>query len=901
MKVIKNALRIAACSVLAGSMALTAVACGGKDTPPVKPGEKDPTATSERRPLVVGTLEPDGVFNPFFSTSTVDANMIGNTQLGMLSTNKNGEIVCGDGEPAVVKDYSVRTVSENGKQYTYYQFIIKNNILFSDGVPLTINDVLFNLYVYLDIAYTGSATMYSTDIVGLNAYRTQNPNANADSAAAFEEARRAEAKTRINDLINYVNYKSVYTDEEERPSKPSDAKITRAEADFATVCAEFKKELNSDYISINSSLTSYKENNKFEESWQVFLVNDGGYDLYKKTPAPGGGYVYDKDENGNYQFDPNGEDTKFYTAKLETYLKTQNLTLADKGSEEYEAAAREWAIKTVYEKYIGQNDEGKDSIKDTFPSDFEGIVSYWGTANTILTQFTAEATSEFLNSQEVKVPNIEGIKALKGSSFKADKENSSSPNAKYNNSYDMLQIKINGVDPKAIYNFAFSVAPLHYYAGTFKGVDYVKSFSIEKNNFGVARGEVKYFNEVLNAKVGVPVGAGPYMATNASGGDNPTDRGSNGFWNAGWIYFKRNPNFYTVGGMEDNAKIKYLRYRVVNADQIITSLTKHEIDFGDPSAKPETADALDAANISHVEVDTNGYGYVGINSRFVPNILVRRILIKAMDAASIPQNYYKGGMASVLYRSMSKANWAYPSNANVYTAQDGTSYAFDSTGNDIRNLLTKLEAQGYRKGADGVYVGPTGDKLDYEFTIAGGSQDHPAYKLFLDAKAKLEGIGGFKINVVTNEQALSKLTNGSLTVWAAAWTSTIDPDMYQVYHKDSKAASVLNWGYDYIKADKTKYATEWKIVQDLSKKIDDGRKTTVQDDRKKIYAEALDLVMELAVEFPLYQRKDMFGFDASVIDVNTMQHNTATETVLTPFNGPLARIWEVDYVQGLKA
>ena len=85
----------------------------------------------------------------------------------------NGEVIvaCGDEHAVVVKDYDV--VYDSTTDNTVYTFVIKNGITFSDGKPLTINDVLFNLYVYLDPVYTGSSTMYSTDILGLKDYRTQ--------------------------------------------------------------------------------------------------------------------------------------------------------------------------------------------------------------------------------------------------------------------------------------------------------------------------------------------------------------------------------------------------------------------------------------------------------------------------------------------------------------------------------------------------------------------------------------------------------------------------------------------------------------------------------------------------------------------------------------------------------
>jgi hypothetical protein len=59
---------------------------------------------------------------------------------------------------------------------TVYRFVLKNNLKFSNGSPLTMKDVLFNLYVYLDPAYYGSSTIYSTEIIGLQEYRTQTSN-----------------------------------------------------------------------------------------------------------------------------------------------------------------------------------------------------------------------------------------------------------------------------------------------------------------------------------------------------------------------------------------------------------------------------------------------------------------------------------------------------------------------------------------------------------------------------------------------------------------------------------------------------------------------------------------------------------------------------------------------------
>ena len=167
-------------AALVVALCFTAFACGDKGGQNYDP---------ETRPLVMSIQTPDGVFNPFFATSGYDTTIVGMTQISMLSADKNGGVTYGDDEPVVVKDMQITTTGTGDDRQTTYEFILKKGIRFSDGTELTIKDVLFNLYVYLDPVYTGSSTVYSTDIVGLQAYRTQNPNAtDGELWAALETA-----------------------------------------------------------------------------------------------------------------------------------------------------------------------------------------------------------------------------------------------------------------------------------------------------------------------------------------------------------------------------------------------------------------------------------------------------------------------------------------------------------------------------------------------------------------------------------------------------------------------------------------------------------------------------------------------------------------------------------------
>lgn len=113
--------------------------------------------------------------------------------------------------------------------------------------------------------------------------------------------------------------------------------------------------------------------------------------------------------------------------------------------------------------------------------------------------------------------------------------------------------------------------------------------------------------------------------------------------------------------------------------------------------------------------------------------------------------------------------------------------------------------------------------------------------------------------------------------------------MFQIYHKDSKALSVNNWNYPGILSDTTgQFAEEQGIIEELSDKIDQARTVTAQSARAAYYEEALDLIMQLAVEFPTYQRNDLAVYNKNKINANTLN------PVPTANEGIISRIWELD-------
>lgn len=798
--------------------------------------------------FTIATQELDQVFNPFFATSGYDTEVIGMTELGLLTTSPQGEIVAGNEWPSAALDYKVTSVDNRPDKtneedydnyYTTYEIILKNGLKFSDGVPLTIKDVLFNMYLYLDPVYTGSSTMYSTKIKGLSAYRAQSLS--EGEQGSFDQLFRPKAKARIDAIRGWCDNEMLT--EEQMPEQ--------IKADFEKMKELFREELNSDWASAATAIESYVKEGytEIDELWEVFFVMEN--------------FITLKEEDGVKSVDSWGGMPEL---------------IANSGVDKNNAEAlKEVCINAVYEEMIN------NTVLTTRKSHIKSIVTYWVTATNLYNYILADEKSKYFEEIKVDgqlvVPNISGITAETTTTDTAGNDLGAE--------HQMLKVVVNGVDPKAIYNFSFGISPMHYYAGQ----AYADKADPAKNNFGVSFGDIDFMNAVR--LVQVPRGAGPYRAVNQT--TEKTD-----YFKDNIVRYEANP-YYLMG----EPKIKRLNYKVINANQLFNAVQNGEVHYAAPDAKTETIqDATNKKNkkkLGTATVENLGYGYIGINAAYIPDIDVRRAIMYTLDP-TLTLNYYPGGLASVIYRPMSMVSWAYPEGAKLYydaVAEAGETNASDAKKEEIivKKVQSLIEGAGWRKNDKGIYVKPrsgadayskrTTDELKLTFTISGESEEHPASQTMLRSQRLLQA-AGCKVTITNDPNALKKLSNGELMVWAAAWSSTIDPDMYQVYHKESQATSVNNWGYPFM-LNNLSASEDVRIINELSELIDDGRKTNDQAARAQIYSTALDKVMDLAVEFPMYQRKNLFIWDKKVINEKTLVSNP------TAYESPIGRIWEVEF------
>ena len=78
-------------------------------------------------------------------------------------------------------------VTENADGTVTYDITMRDDLVFSDGEPVTIDDVIFGIYVYLDPTYDGATTWYSLPIEGVEAYRSGMSTKSSLIAAAGED------------------------------------------------------------------------------------------------------------------------------------------------------------------------------------------------------------------------------------------------------------------------------------------------------------------------------------------------------------------------------------------------------------------------------------------------------------------------------------------------------------------------------------------------------------------------------------------------------------------------------------------------------------------------------------------------------------------------------------------
>ena len=722
---------------------------GGEDATDETVGNPDGT-------IVIAETGFEGKFSPFFAASAPDQAAHALTQAVLLNADRRGEIV--------MHGIEGETRSYNGTDYTYYgladcevtenddgtvtyAITLRDDVTFSDGTPMTIDDVIFNMYVYMDPTYDGSATFYSVPIVGIDEYRGGMDTRMNVILAAGPDGYEA------NDLYTEEQYNTFW-------------------AAFQTAGEKFAQSI-ADYV-------------------------------------------------------------------MENY-----------GAADFAAAVAMWGYEA--------NDAAElwSKIVETYGYDLSDDGINKEVATTSITDFLAEEIGDTWNDYIVGVKTGESADHVEGIVKTGD--------------YSMT-LTTSELSTTAIYQLQMEIAPMHYYGDA-------SLYDYDNNSFGFPKGDLS----LVRAKTSTPMGAGPYIFKEYSDGVFYTDA---------------NPNYFLGAPKNGHVNMKETQ----EADKI-TGIQSGALDISDPSYSLEVrnqiadingADGDDGAIITTRLMDYRGYGYIALAAGNVkvgddPASQESKDLRKAiMTVLSAYRDEgidsYYGETASVINYPISNTSWAAPQVTDdgyqiaystdvegnaIYTADMSTEDKYAAA---LNAALGYFEAAGYTVENGKVTAAPEGAAMEYTVNIGGsGNGDHPTFQVLTNAAAALKTIG---FNLIVNDMAqaadlFASYKSGEAEGWVAAWQSTNDPDMYQLYHSQGST----NY-YEINDAD-------------LDELIIAARQTTDQEARKAMYKEAMEIILDWGVELPVYQRSEASIFSSERIVVDSIPKD------MTPYWTYLSEIEQI--------
>ena len=730
-------------------------------------GDKGGNQTKdENTPLVVGYAAFNEKFSPFFSETEYDQDVWVMTSLGLLNSDRQGQII--------MNGIEGETHAYNGTDYTYYgpadceivenadgtvdyNFTMRDDIVFSDGEKVTIDDVIFSMYVLCDPTYDGNSTLYAVPIQGMAAYRSGMTTLAKAIAAAGRD-----------------NTDFTYWTEEQQ--------------------------------------TKFWDN--FDKGLVPFA--QGIVDACVEAGAADEGDVAAAGAAWGFS----GEAKTVEDLALEI-------------GEQYG-----WSFSAM-EKEVGNSEKLVDLMDEDVYNDYPTIGVKTGDS----------------------AANISGIKKT--------------------GDYSMT-VTLDKVDATAIYQLGVTIAPMHYYGDP-------SLYDYDNNQFGFPKGDLSS----VRAKTTSPMGAGPYKYIK---------------YEDGVVYFEANDNYF-LGA----PKTKYLNFQqCMSDDDKLNGVITGTIDIADPSFSNDTVEAIEKANGGELDGDkitTNtvynlGYGYLGMSAACVnvggdPGSEASKDLRKAFATVfSVYRNVaiesYYGERASVINYPISNTSWAAPQ-----PTDDGYKVAFsvDVNGNDIytsdmtadqryeaalQAALGYFEAAGYTVTDGKLTAAPEGAKLEYEIQIpADGAGDHPSFMMISEASKALATIG---MNlIVTDLSDSSGLWDGidarQVDMWCAAWGATVDPDMYQIYYSDvadhttDPGVGKNPYGGPAQGGSNKMYCI---ADADLDSMILTARESLDQSYRKTMYKACLDIVVDWAVEVPVYQRQNAIIFSTERVNMSTMTPDITT-------------------------
>lgn len=151
-------------TLLSGAVVFNSVACADEIktgiTPATDASQVPAAATLRKDTVVAGISEPQGIFNPYFFVNGWDENVTNVIFSRLIDWDSQGNLV-----PGLAESWMI---SPDGKTYTIK---LRPNLTFSDGSPMSAEDIAFTLSVLYDPKYDGDIDITQANILGGAEYK----------------------------------------------------------------------------------------------------------------------------------------------------------------------------------------------------------------------------------------------------------------------------------------------------------------------------------------------------------------------------------------------------------------------------------------------------------------------------------------------------------------------------------------------------------------------------------------------------------------------------------------------------------------------------------------------------------------------------------------------------------
>lgn len=763
--------------------------------------------------------------------------------------------------PSVASDFRVyfadgkfnETKIKNAAEYTAARYVIKNGAKFSDGTPITADDVVFSLYLLLDplSEWEGKA-----DFENLLGYR--------DFALGVKG---------ISDLIDEAKREISSSAEDDAIEKY----LAASGEEFATRIRSYVLDNYTSKGDISlymiDSATPYeiKSNEAYANAYTMRMWNYGAF-IYEYQVSEAGDYVGTLTPEGDVVYKTT-YDKAMSDDSYTTYVTDEDGTYTLSGGVFHELAKGEEGprfAKVLKDGFVRLTRSAVTGFRDA-----EGnAYTLSGTSYPSMSDFFKLMRNAYTSNGTFDYEAMERVEGVDDFSFSDDAAmNFALSSAEGDTPYSITGITRESSSEGDVITFYFCGSD---YYDAYNSDIYVLSAASCLNGYDVSRDTLSiggcpisseaFFDHLKKVST---VSAGPYKVRDAKDGE---------------MHLAANEFFASLTSDGTLPETPYITVRDVSGKTLVEAFENGVAAYNLPIAK-NSLSSLDE-NVTPVYFPTPVYKYLMINPTEYKNIEVRRAIASTIDTSVMTDNAH-----SAISRCI-------PTYYDSYAGE--TPSLYDKTG---ESALTHFLAAGYTQDEEGNLLDSTSKKASFTFTLTTEDKGTVAERMVKNASSILKSLGA-DCTVEFDAGLRGRVFSGSgASIYILGWDLSSGLSMYERYAYTSGSDASRACGVDRLftfgQLDAlgkitfggtdgvVRTSNQSDAVEEVDRAIVSSSAST---DREAVNASLINaerIISDLTFEIPLCEYNSVYLFDSDAVDLTSLPENMSID------HDPLSEVWKI--------